>query len=103
MNRGEVWRYEPVINRPGVSVLRLITGSNAINDVEGLPTVLTRHILTDDTDTLGGLLAVETEYGYVSALHPEATIKRRLTERVGALDRATMERVENALRAAEDL
>ncbi|WP_331722859.1 hypothetical protein [Nocardia sp. NBC_00511] len=100
MNRGDVYRYEPVINRPGVSTLRLITSSNAINDADGLPVVLTRHIL--DTDP-GGLLAVETAYGWVSAMHPEATIRRRLGERVGGLDRDTMERVENALRAAEDL
>lgn len=100
MNRGEVWRYEPVIARPGACTLRLIVGSDAINDNDALAVVLTLHVLDSDP---GGLLAVHTPYGWASALHPEATVRRRLTEQIGVLDNDTLGRVSAAVRAAYDL
>ncbi|GAA5078306.1 type II toxin-antitoxin system PemK/MazF family toxin [Nocardia iowensis] len=101
MNRGEVWTYEPIINRPGVSTRRLIISAAPINENPHLKVVLTLHILESDP---GGLLAVEIgSHGWASALHPEATVRRRLNECVGVADAEMMDRVSAALRAAQDL
>ncbi|MFF3223814.1 hypothetical protein ACFYV7_13560 [Nocardia suismassiliense] len=101
MNRGEVWGYEPIINRPGVSTRRLIISAAPINENPHLKVVLTLHVLDSDP---GGLLAVELPpHGWASALHPEATVRSRLDECVGVADTETMDRVSVALRAAQDL
>jgi mRNA-degrading endonuclease toxin of MazEF toxin-antitoxin module len=99
--RGEIWRYAPVIHREGATNLRLVISAAAINENPDFVVVLTLQIVNTDP---GGLLAVCTEpYGWVSALAIEATLKRRLTERVGAVDQTTMDQVATALRAAQDL
>lgn len=101
MKRGEVWRYSPVLQRPGQSTLRLVVSSDAINAVEELPVVLGLHILGSDP---GGLLAVYIKpYGWASALTIEAVIRRRLVELVSTTDPETLELVDAALRAAQDL
>lgn len=101
MNRGEVWSYAPIIDRPGVSTRRLIISAAPINESPRLKVVLTLHVLDSDP---GGLLAVDlTPHGWASALHTEATVRGRLDECVGVADTDTMERVSAALRAAQDL
>ncbi len=101
MRRGEVWRYEPVLQRPGQSTLRLIVSADAVNTVESLPVVLGLHILDSDP---GGLLAVHIKpYGWASALTIEAILRRRLVERVHTATPDVLERVDAALRAAQEL
>lgn len=99
--RGEVWRYATAINRPGLSTARLVVSAAAINRAEQLPVVLALHVV--DTDP-GGLLAVGLgEHGWASALSIEPSLRSRLVERLAVIDPATMDRVDAALRAAQDL
>lgn len=101
MRRGEVWRYRPVLERPGQPTLRLIISANAINSVDALPVLLSLHVVDSDP---GGLLAVHVApHGWASALTIEATIRRRLVEQVDTASDTTMEQVDAALRAAQEL
>lgn len=99
--RGEIWRYSPVVPRPGQSTLRLIVSSDGINRVEELPVVLAVHIVDSDP---GGLLAVAVPpHGWATALTIEPVLRSRLAERVDVLDMNTMDNISAALRAAQDL
>jgi mRNA-degrading endonuclease toxin of MazEF toxin-antitoxin module len=99
--RGEVWRYSPVVPRPGQSTLRLVVSSDGINRVEELPVVLALHIVDNDP---GGLLAVAVPpYGWATALTIEPVMRSRLSERLDVVDSATLDNVSAALRAAQDL
>ena len=99
--RGEVWRYQPAVARPGLSTARLIVSAAAINRAEQLPVVLALHVVDDDP---GGLLAVALgELGWASALTIEPSLRSRLVERLAVVEAETMERVDAALRAAQDL
>jgi mRNA-degrading endonuclease toxin of MazEF toxin-antitoxin module len=101
VKRGEVWRYRPVLDRPGQSRLRLIVSADAINAAEGLPVVLGLHILDSDP---GGLLAVHiAPHGWASALTIEAVVRRRLVEPVATATAEAMELLDAALRAAQEL
>ncbi|MET0187765.1 MAG: type II toxin-antitoxin system PemK/MazF family toxin [Pseudonocardia sediminis] len=100
MRRGEVWTYDPVLGTPGRSRHRLIVSSDAVN-VSELPVGL--GLLVVDTDP-GGLLSVRIgDVGWASALSIEATLRRRLGERVYAASSEEMDAVDAALRAAQDL
>jgi mRNA-degrading endonuclease toxin of MazEF toxin-antitoxin module len=100
MRRGEVWRYQPVVTRPGQATLRLIVSAEAIN-ASALPVVLAVHIM--DTDP-GGLLAVPIgEYGWASALTIEPVVRARLVEHLGDAEPDAMDHLKAALRAAQDL
>jgi mRNA-degrading endonuclease toxin of MazEF toxin-antitoxin module len=100
VRRGEVWRYEPVAPRPGQSTLRLIVSSDFVNEVD-LPVVLALHLVDEDPDSL---LAVRVgEHGWARAMSIEPVMRRRLVERVGAADPDTMDGVNAALRAVQDL
>jgi mRNA-degrading endonuclease toxin of MazEF toxin-antitoxin module len=99
--RGEVWRYSPVVPRPGQSTLRLVVSSDGINRVEELPVVLALHIVDNDP---GGLLAVAVPpHGWATALTIEPVMRSRLSERLDVVDPATLDNVSAALRAAQDL
>lgn len=101
MQRGEIWRYQPVVARAGQSTYRLVISASAINNDESLPIVLALHVLDSDP---GGLLAVRVgEYGWASALTIEPAMRSRLIERVDEADPSVMEHVSAALRAAQDL
>lgn len=101
LQRGEVWRYEAAMARPGQPTLRLIVSAEVINDNDDLPIVLALQIVDADP---GSLLAVRVgEHGWARALSIEPVLRRRLVERVGTADPATMEQVANALRAVQDL
>ncbi|MFS8478146.1 MAG: type II toxin-antitoxin system PemK/MazF family toxin [Micromonosporaceae bacterium] len=101
MRRGEVWRYQPVAERPGQSNLRLIVSANAVNDVPELPIVLAVHVVDTDPDSM---LAVRVgTHGWARVLSVEPVLRRRLVQRVGVADADTMESVDAALRAAQDL
>jgi mRNA-degrading endonuclease toxin of MazEF toxin-antitoxin module len=96
-----VWRYEPVAARPGQSKLRLIVSSDFVNEVDELPVVLALHLVQEDPESL---LAVRVgEHGWARALSIEPVIRRRLVERVDAADLDTMDAVNAALRAVQDL
>ena len=99
--RGEVWRYDPVVFRPGVSVLRLIVSAEPINRDSGLRVVLAVNVVDSDP---GGLLAVAVDdLGWVSALTVQPIMRSRLLERIAITTPETMEQVGAALRAAQDL
>lgn len=101
MRRGEVWRYEPVAARPGQPTLRLIVSADVINNNADLPVVLAVHLVDGDP---GSLLAVRVgEHGWARALSVEPVLRRRLVERVGVADPATMDEVADTLRAVQDL
>lgn len=99
--RGEVWRYDPVVYRPGISVLRLIVSAGPINRDPALRIVLAVNVVDSDP---GGLLAVAIEdFGWVSALTVQPIVRARLLECVAVASPDTMEQVATALRAAQDL
>jgi mRNA-degrading endonuclease toxin of MazEF toxin-antitoxin module len=98
VRRGEIWRYKPVLERPGQSTARLIVSADGINQVDDLPVVLGLNILASDPGTL---LSVQVEpWGWASALAVEPIIRRRLIEQVAAVSAEVMEQVDSALRAA---
>lgn len=101
MRRGEIWRYNPVIARPGGSTARLIVSSNGINQVEELPVVLGLQIVAGDP---GGLLAVEVApWGWASAVGVEQVLRRRLVEQLDTVSPEVMDQIDSALRAALEL
>lgn len=101
MRRGEIWRYEPVINRAGQSTDRLIVSADAINDNDGLPTVYAMQMA--DTDP-GSLLAVRVSgHGWALATAIERPLRKRLIERLGQAGPEEMEQVDNAIRATFDV
>jgi mRNA-degrading endonuclease toxin of MazEF toxin-antitoxin module len=101
VRRGEIWRYNPVIARPGSSTARLIVSADGINQVEDLPVILGIQVVATDP---GGLLAVEVQpWGWASALGVEQVLRRRLVERLDTVSPDIMEQVDSALRAALEL
>ena len=99
--RGELWRYQSVLSRPGLSGKRLIVSAPAINREQRLPVVLSVQVYDSDP---GGLLAVSLgEHGWTTAMSIEPTVRFRLTERLGVVDTETMDLVSAALRTAQDL
>jgi mRNA-degrading endonuclease toxin of MazEF toxin-antitoxin module len=101
VRRGEVWRYGPVAPRPGHSNLRLIVSSDIVNEAVDLPVVLALHLVDQDPESL---LAVQVgEYGWARALSIEPVVRRRLVERINQADADTMDAVNAALRAVQDL
>jgi mRNA-degrading endonuclease toxin of MazEF toxin-antitoxin module len=101
VRRGEIWRYNPVIARPGSSTARLIVSADGINQVDELPVVLAIQVVATDP---GGLLAVEVQpWGWASTLGVEQVLRRRLVERLDIVTPEVMERVDAALRAALEL
>lgn len=101
MRRGQVWRYDPVLSRPGQSTTRLIVSAEGINDAESLPIVFGVHVLDSDP---GDLLAVPVEpWGWASALTLERVMRRRLVELLGTLPDDTLEQVDASLRAVLEL
>ena len=52
MFRGEIFRYDPVIPRPGASRTRLIVSADALNEAEHLNLVLAVHIVDYDPESL---------------------------------------------------
>ncbi|MDQ3154627.1 MAG: hypothetical protein M3R63_23850 [Actinomycetota bacterium] len=101
MRRGEVWRYEPVMNRQGQSTVRLIVSANGINDAESLPIVFGVHVLDSDP---GQLLAVHVApWGWASALTLERVMRRRLVEQLATVPDDVLEQVDASLLAALEL
>ena len=101
MRRGEIWRYQPVVARPGSSLARLLVSADGVNQVNELPVILGVQIAGTDP---GGLLAVEVApWGWASALGVEQVLRRRLEERLDVVAPEIMEQVDAALRAALDL
>jgi hypothetical protein len=45
MRRGEIYRFEPVINRPGQSTKRLVVSADAVNDNERIPYCFAMHVV----------------------------------------------------------
>ncbi|MEJ2868802.1 type II toxin-antitoxin system PemK/MazF family toxin [Actinomycetospora sp. OC33-EN08] len=101
MRRGDLIAYEPVLaTRPGVSRLRLIVSSDAVNDAD-LAVVLGLPVTPSDR---GGLFSVRIgDHGWVSALSLEAVLRSRLGEVVGHAADDELQEVGIALRAAQDL
>jgi len=103
VRRGEVWRYEPVIQRSDAPALRLIVSADGITtaDPADAPVVLGVQIVSTDP---GKLLAVQVDScGWATAMTIEAVIRRRLIERIDTLPVEVMDSVDAALRAALEL
>lgn len=101
MRRGDLYRYQPVIQREGQSNLRLIVSDDAINANDQIPAVFAMHVVADDP---GGLLAVRIgDVGWAFALEIDRPLRRRLVEKVGEATAEEMEAVDNALRATFNL
>ncbi|ODU05235.1 MAG: hypothetical protein ABS81_08200 [Pseudonocardia sp. SCN 72-86] len=98
--RGQVWRYNPVIQRDNRSDLRLIVSTDAINS-SAVPTVFALHVLAEATESL--LVTPVEPYGWAAAGTLEQVMRRRLVERVGTADATAMENVDIALRALLEL
>lgn len=101
MNRGEIWRYQPVAPRPGQPNLRLIVSANIVNDDNGIPIVLALHVVDRDPESL--LAPRVGEYGWARVLSIEPVMRSRFTERVAVVEPETMDGVNAALRVAQDL
>lgn len=100
MQRGEVWRYDPVVPRPGQSVLRVLLSVDAFNTDPGQVVVMGAHVLDRDR---GGLLNVRTSFGWVALATLEPVMRRRLVEQVGTLDPDEIAAVLGAFRALFDV
>lgn len=101
MRRGDIYRYQPVIQREGQSNLRLIVSDDAINANGQIPTVFAMHVVADDP---GGLLAVRVgEFGWAFALEIDRPLRRRLVEKLGEATVEETESIDNALRATFNL
>ncbi|MGH3569235.1 MAG: hypothetical protein ACRDRH_25065 [Pseudonocardia sp.] len=101
MRRGEIWRYKPVLERPGLSTVRLIISAEGVNNTHELPVVLGLNILAADPGTL---LSVRLgSWGWGSALAIEQVMRRRLVEHLDTMSPEVMEQIDSALRAAMEL
>lgn len=101
MKRGELWRYEPVVNRPGQPTARLIVTADSVNRNEALPAVYVMHVVDTDPQSL---LAVRIEgHGWAIATEIDRPIRKRLVERIGEAGSTEMEQIDNALRAVFDV
>lgn len=101
MRRGDLYRYQPVIQREGQSNVRLVVSDDAINANDQIPAVFAMHVVTEDPD---GLLAVRIgEFGWAFALEIDRPLRRRLVEKLGEATGEEMEAVDNALRATFNL
>jgi mRNA-degrading endonuclease toxin of MazEF toxin-antitoxin module len=101
VRRGDLYLYQPVIQREGHSNLRLIVSADAINANSQLPTVFAMHVVTDDP---GGLLAVRMgEHDWAFALEVDRPLRKRLTEKIGEATTTELDAIDNALRATFDL
>ncbi|MCE0768791.1 type II toxin-antitoxin system PemK/MazF family toxin, partial [Pseudonocardia kujensis] len=94
--RGQIWRYQPVLQRENRSDLRLIVSTDAIN-TSTVPTVFALHVLPEATESL--LVAPVAPHGWAAVGTLEQVMRRRLTEHVGTADPEAMEAVDIALRA----
>jgi mRNA-degrading endonuclease toxin of MazEF toxin-antitoxin module len=99
-SRGQIWRYQPVLQRGNRSDLRLIVSTDAIN-ASSVPTVFALHVLPEATESL--LVAPVAPHGWALAGTLEQVMRRRLTEQVGTADAEAMEAVDIALRALLEL
>lgn len=101
MRRGEIYRFEPVIQRAGQSTTRLVVSSDVVNDNERIPYCFAMHVVADPPDSL---LAVSLgDRGWAFALEVDRPLKRQLTEQLGTASPEQMEQVENAMRAVFEL
>ena len=81
--------------------MRLIVSSDAINAVDRLPVVLALRLAVENPESL---LAVRVgEHGWARAISIEPVIRRRLVEHLDTADAHTMDGVNAALRAVQDL
>ncbi|MGH3751124.1 MAG: hypothetical protein ACRDRP_00215 [Pseudonocardiaceae bacterium] len=96
MRRGDLYRYEPVLARPGQPTTRLIVSADAVNANDALPAVYAMHVVDSDP---GSLLAVRVgEFGWAFALEIDRP-PRRLVEHLGRATPEELEQVDNAIRA----
>jgi mRNA-degrading endonuclease toxin of MazEF toxin-antitoxin module len=101
VRRGEIWRYQPVIAREGVSTLRLIVAADVLAGDDRIATVYAAQIVTPDP---GRLLAVKIgSHGWAYLLEIERALRSRLVERIGEATEEEMGQVDAALRAVYDI
>ncbi len=97
MRRGDLYRYDPVMARPGQSTVRLVESSDAVNTNTALPAVYAMHVVDSDP---GSLLAVKiSDAGWAFALEIDRVPRRRLVEHLGRASSDELDQIDNALRA----
>lgn len=97
MRRGEIWRYEPVMQRAGRSTTRLVVSADSVNDRDSIPAVYVMNVVEFDP---GSLLAVAVDpFGWAIALEIDRPPRKRLVELLGRATTEQMEQVDNAIRA----
>lgn len=98
MQRGEIWSYVPQAS-PGRQTV-VLASSDGIN--QSLRAWLIGAPITDEDPQ--DILAVPIDgHGWMSAGNITRLYRGWLRERVGQLDRETVDRLDSALRAALDL
>lgn len=101
MRRGEIWRYEPVINRAGQSTARLVVSADSLNSNTGLPVVYVMHLADSDPRSL---LAIRIDgHGWAISTEIDRPVRKRLVECIGRATADEMELVDNAIRATFDV
>jgi mRNA-degrading endonuclease toxin of MazEF toxin-antitoxin module len=101
VQRGDLYVYVPVIPRPGISIMRLIVSSDAINDAD-IPWVIGVHLI-DDHDPMSLLAPRIGDHGWAIVTTIERVMRNRLGERVGVATPEEMEQIDIALRASLSL
>jgi len=101
VRRGEIWRYEPVINQAGQPTARLIVSADSINTNTDLPTVYVMQLVETDPQSL---LAVRIAgHGWAVSTEIDRPVRKRLVERIGQARPEEMEQVDSAIRAIFDV
>jgi mRNA-degrading endonuclease toxin of MazEF toxin-antitoxin module len=96
IHRGDVWRYKPVIPRPGISTLRLVISPDQLNASQLLPVVLAVHIIDESPDS--PLAPRIGELGWAPVTTIERAVKSRLIEHVSIATADEIRAVEEGLR-----
>lgn len=101
MRRGDLYRFTPVIKRPGQSTIRLIVSSDPINANPSFRYLHAVHVLEAAPESL---LSVRLEpHGWALVPELDRPLKRQLTEQLGTASADQMAAVDHALRALLDL
>jgi mRNA-degrading endonuclease toxin of MazEF toxin-antitoxin module len=101
VRRGELWRFAPVVQRPGQSTIRLIVSSDPINSNPSIRYVLAVHVLQEAPESL---LSVElAPHGWAMVPELDRALKRQLVARLASVTPEQMQAVNTALRALLDL
>ncbi|WP_412540235.1 hypothetical protein R8Z50_31140 [Longispora sp. K20-0274] len=99
--RGEIWRYQPAINRPGICTTYLIVSADVFNTGDGPTEILAVQVV--DTDPGSLVSPYVREHGWARTLTIAPIMRSRLVEMLDVADHDTIEAVDVAMRAVLNL